>query len=55
MPAPDANAPFDEAAFDARLAELGLSIAPEERRHTLTVARFLHRSAQRVRRGDDQS
>ena len=50
MPAPDAGLPFDEAAFDARAAELGLTLSPDERLDTLAVARFLHDAAERVRR-----
>ena len=40
---------FDEAAFDARLAELGIVLSPEERRNALAVARYLHAAALRLR------
>lgn len=53
MPEPEPP-PFDERAFDARAAELGLALSPDERRNALTVARFLHEAAQRLRTMADE-
>lgn len=51
MPGPETDrAPQpSEAAFDARLAELGLALTPAERAAALQVARGLHQSAALLR------
>lgn len=53
MPGPDTSAAPDpelaEAAFDARLAELGLALTPAERAAALRTARSLHRAAALLR------
>ncbi len=41
----DAALPFDEAAFDARAARLGLTLTERERTNALVVARFLQAAA----------
>jgi hypothetical protein len=47
-PAPD----LTEAELDARIAESGLDLSPEERANVLVTARYLQRAAALVRACD---